>query len=298
MTAMRGTPGVKVPWGFLLAQWAILRSSPLGIVGAGIVGFFSVIALLAPALAPHDPHDMLQGSSGIASLVPPSRAFPLGTTDLGYDVLSQLILGTRTTLAVGLVSGLVSIAIGANVGLISGYFGGRVDQILMRVTDVVYGMPFLPFILVLVSLFGRSSWYLMIAIVVILWRTPARVIRAQVMSLRHRQFVVAARACGCSDARIVYRHIAPNILPLVMLYGAFNVATAVVTEAGISFLGFANPDQVSWGTMLYDLWSSGHSRVAWWWFGAPSACIVLLVTAFVFVSRAYEEVANPRLRSR
>jgi peptide/nickel transport system permease protein len=267
-------------------------------VGVVVVAFFLAVAVLAPALAPHDPFEMLKGSAGFASLVPPGTEFLLGTTDLGYDVLSQLLLGTRTTMVVGLTAGIVSIFIGANIGLWAGYFGGRVDQVIMRLTDIVYGMPFLPFILVLMSLFGKSWWYLVIAIVVILWRTPARVIRAQVIGIRKRQFVIAARARGCSDLRIMYRHIVPNILPLIMLYGAFNVATAVVTEAGISFLGFGDPDRISWGTMLYDLWSSGHSREAWWWFAAPSTCIVLLVTAFVFVSRAYEEEANPRLKGR
>ncbi len=199
---------------------------------------------------------------------------------------------------IGLVSGLISILIGANIGLWSGYYGGKLDQLLMRLTDVVYGMPFLPFIIVLISLFGRSKWFVMLAIVLIVWRTSARVVRAQTLALKERQFVAAARIRGCGPARIIYRHIMPNILPLLLLYTAFNIAWSVIAEAGASFLGFGDPNQLSWGGMLYELWISGKSRVAWWWFALPSIAIVLLVSALVFVSRAYEEVANPRLKER
>jgi peptide/nickel transport system permease protein len=234
----------------------------------------------------------------MAVLQPPGAEFPLGTTNLARDLLSQMIVATRTTMTIGLVSGLISIVIGANIGLFAGYYGGRVDNVLMRLTDIVYGMPFLPFIIVLISLFGRSIWFVMLAIVLIVWRTSARVIRAQTMAIKHRQFIAFARARGASDLRIIYRHIAPNILPLLLLYTSFNIAWAIVTEASASFLGFGDPNSLTWGSILQDLWASGYTRSAWWWFFAPSAAIVLLVSAFVFVSRAYEVVANPRLADR
>ncbi|MYG50861.1 MAG: ABC transporter permease, partial [Rhodospirillaceae bacterium] len=214
------------------------------------------------------------------------------------DILSQMIHAARATMLIGLISGAISIVIGANIGLLAGYYGGKLDEVLMRLTDIVYGMPFLPFIIVLISLFGRSQWFVILAIVVIIWRTSARVVRAQTLALKERQFVSAAKVRGCSDFRVIYRHILPNILPLLLLYTAFNIAWSVIAEAGASFLGFGDPDQLTWGGMLYDLWISGKSRVAWWWFAAPSIAIVLLVSALVFVSRAYEEVANPRLRQR
>ena len=172
------------------------------------------------------------------------------------------------------------------------------DEVLMRFTDVLYGMPFLPFIIVLISLFGRELEFVILAIVLIIWRTSARVIRAQTISIKQRQFIAAARARGCSHLRIIYRHILPNVLPLLLLYAAFNIAWSIITEASASFLGFGDGETISWGGMLYELWLSGKTRVAWWWFTAPSLCIVLLVTSLVFVSRAYEEVANPRLRKR
>ena len=123
-------------------------------------------------------------------------------------------------------------------------------------------------------------------------------IRAQTIAIKKRQFIVAARARGCSDLRIIYRHILPNVLPLLLLYASFNIAWSIITEASASFLGFGDSETISWGGMLYELWLSGKTRVAWWWFASPSLCIVLLVTSLVFVSRAYEEVANPRLRKR
>ncbi|MDP6792052.1 MAG: ABC transporter permease [Arenicellales bacterium] len=280
-------------------HYRIIQGNPLGRIGFWVVALFLVVAIFAPWLAPHDPWEMQFDSEGsFASLRPPSWQFPIGTTHLGYDLFSQLILATRTTLIIGAVSGFISIAIGANVGLVAGYYGGKVDEILMRLTDVLYGMPFLPFVIVLIALFGRKLEFVILAIVLIIWRTSARVIRAQTISIKQRQFITAARARGCSDLRIIYKHILPNVLPLLLLYAAFNIAWSIITEASASFLGFGDADTISWGGMLYELWLSGKTRVAWWWFAAPSLCIVILVTSLVFVSRAYEEIANPRLRKR
>lgn len=304
------TPAAK-PAGSRVLRWAsvlrrelvqnlrIIRADRLGSFGTVVIIVATLVAVFGPWLIAHDPYESLRMADGrMAVLQRPSAEFPLGTTNLARDLLSQMIVATRTTMIIGLVSGLISIVIGANVGLISGYYGGRVDSVLMRLTDVVYGMPFLPFIIVLISLFGRSIGFVMLAIVVIVWRTSARVVRAQTMAIKQRQFVVFARARGASDLRIIYRHIAPNILPLLLLYTSFNIAWAIVTEASASFLGFSDPNALTWGSILQDLWASGYIRSAWWWFFAPSAAIVLLVSSFVFVSRAYEVVANPRLGDR
>lgn len=280
-------------------QVGIIRQSRMGTIGTAIVLFFAIVAILAPLISPHDPWATLRDAQGsIASMRAPSAEFPLGTTFLARDVLSQMIWATRTTVYIGLVSGLISILIGANVGLIAGYYGGRIDEFLMRLTDIVYGMPFLPFIIVLIALFGRDQNFVILAIVLIIWRTSARVVRAQTLALKQRQFVQAARARGCGDLRIIYRHIMPNILPLLLLYTAFNIAWSIIAEAGAAFLGFGDPDHLSWGGMLYELWISGQIRTAWWWFAFPSVAIIMLVSALVFISRAYEEIANPRLRQR
>jgi peptide/nickel transport system permease protein len=280
-------------------HYQIIHGNLLGRIGFWVIAFFLFVAILAPWLAPHELWEMQYDSEGnFASLQMPSWEFPAGTTHLGYDLLSQLILATRTTLIIGAVSGFISILIGANIGLISGYYGGKLDEVLMRFTDILYGMPFLPFVIVLIALFGRKLEFVILAIVLIIWRTSARVIRAQTIAIKKRQFIVAARARGCSDLRIIYRHILPNVLPLLLLYASFNIAWSIITEASASFLGFGDGETISWGGMLYELWLSGKTRVAWWWFASPSLCIVLLVTSLVFVSRAYEEVANPRLRKR
>jgi len=284
---------------FLTNQIRIIGKHKFGIFGAVTILFFALVAVLVPVLAPHGPWETIRDANGkLAMLRPPSWEFPLGTTLMGRDILSQMIYATRITVIIGLTSGLISILIGANVGLLSGYYGGKLDEILMRFTDIVYGMPFLPFLIVLISLFGPNLWFVIIAICCIVWRTSARVVRAQTLSIRQRQFVLAAKARGCSDLRIIYGHIMPNILPLLLLYTSFNIAWSVLAEAGASFLGFSDPDKLSWGGMLYNLWISGKMRSAWWWFAWPSISIVLLVSALVFVSRAYEEVANPRLKQR
>ncbi len=283
----------------LLEHYRIIHANRLSRIGLYIILFFTFVALFAPWIAPYDPWEMVYDENGrIAMLQPPSWQFPLGTTHLGYDLFSQLVLATQTTLLIGSVSGLISIIIGANVGLIAGYYGGKIDEILMRLTDILYGMPFLPFIIVLIALFGRQLEFIILAIVLIIWRTSARVIRAQTISIKQRQFIAAAKSRGCSDFRIIYKHILPNVLPLLLLYAAFNIAWSIITEASASFLGFGDGETISWGGMLYELWLSGKTRVAWWWFATPSFCIVVLVTSLVFVSRAYEEVANPRLRKR
>ena len=280
-------------------HYRIINANPLSRIGFRVILVFVAVALFAPWIAPYEPWEMVYDKNGqFASLRPPSWEFPVGTTHLSYDLFSQLVLATRTTLIIGAVSGFISIVIGANVGLIAGYYGGKIDEVLMRLTDILYGMPFLPFIIVLIALFGRKLEFVILAIVLIIWRTSARVIRAQTIAIKQRQFIAAARARGCSDLRIIYRHILPNVLPLLLLYAAFNIAWSIITEASASFLGFGDGETISWGGMLYELWLSGKTRVAWWWFATPSVCIVLLVTSLVFVSRAYEEVANPRLRKR
>jgi peptide/nickel transport system permease protein len=284
---------------FFVGQIRIIMSHKFGIFGAMIILFFCLVGLLAPVIAPHQPWDTIRDANGkLAIMRTPSAEFPMGTTAMGRDIFSQMLYATRTTVLIGLVSGLISILIGANLGLLSGYYCGKMDQILMRFTDIIYGMPFLPFLIDLISLFGRSLWFVILAICCIVWRTSARVIRAQTLAIKQRQFILAGKARGCSDLRIIYGHIMPNIMPLLLLYTAFNIAWSVLAEAGASFLGFGDPDNLSWGGMLYNLWISGKVRTAWWWFAPPAVCIVLLVSALVFVSRAYEEEANPRLKQR
>ncbi|MBV9784800.1 MAG: ABC transporter permease [Acidisphaera sp.] len=256
-----------------------------------------LVAAVAPALAPYDPlANHFDAAGQLLRLDPPSARYKLGTTYYGLDVLSQLIYGTRIVLVVGITCAVLIGVIGTNVGLVAGYYGGRVDGLLMRLTDLAFGIPFLPFVVMLVALLRPSLWNTIVAISMLMWRTSARVIRSQVLSLRERGFVRAARIAGASDLRILYVHIFPNVLPMVLLYVAFDIAYAVLAEASVSFLGFGDPNQVSWGQMLYLAYVSGSIRQAWWWTLPPGLAISLFVIAVFLVGRNYERLTNPRLR--
>jgi peptide/nickel transport system permease protein len=233
----------------------------------------------------------------LEKLKPPSAQHWLGTTILGRDVFSQLIWGVRPALIIGLCTALGTIIIGVNIGLISGYYGGWLDNLLMRITDIFMAVPFLPFIIVILSLTRKSIWTITLAMMVILWRSTARVIRAQVLTLRQRPFVDAARITGAGNLKIIYREIAPNIMPIALVNIAFNLSWAIITEASIGFLGFGDPEVLSWGTIIYQAFASEMSYKAWWWVVPPGAAIMILVTAVYFIGRAYEEMINPRLKS-
>lgn len=280
------------------SQVEIIRSHRLGFTGVCILLLFILIMLLGPLIAPYSPWKPCYHNGKIESLQPPSFRHPMGTTLMGRDLFSQFVYGTRGTLSIGLLAGIVSIVIGMLIGLPAGYHGGLLDDLLMRFTDIIYGMPFLPFIIVLVSLLGRNLWFIVIAIFSVVWRTSARVIRSETLSLKEQQFVTVAKARGSGTLRIILLHIVPNILPLLLLYTAFNMAWAILAAAGASFLGFGDPEVITWGSILYQLWVSGKIRVAWWWMLFPSFSIVATVSAFIFISQAYEEEANPKLKER
>lgn len=274
-----------------------LRDNRMGQAGVTILFFFVLMGLFGQYLAPHDPTTINRAADGSAlRLVEPSLTHPLGTTNLGRDVASQVIVGARVSLFIGFLAAFVSVFIGVNIGLVSGYFGGWVDDGLMRLADIAYGLPFLPFVLVLVFLLGPSLWSIVIVISLILWRSTARVIRSQVLSHKQRPYVESARAIGASDLRIMYLHILPNVLPLAFLYGSFSVAWAVIAEASISFLGFGDPSMTSWGQMLFNAYTADAIRFAWWWVAPPGICIMLMVMSVFFIGRALEQVTNPELR--
>jgi peptide/nickel transport system permease protein len=282
------------------AIWGTLRviaGYPTGAVGLVIILFFVLMAIFGPMVAPHGPFDVTDAQSGgIARLSPPSASSPMGTTNQGLDVFSQLLWGARVALTVGVTSALGSIILGTLVGLVAGYFGGWTDEVLMRITDVAFGIPFLPTALVIISITGPSLALIILLITLFLWRTTARVIRAQVLSLKARPFVWAAKAAGASQARILFVHIAPNVLPLSFLYMAIGVQGGVMLEAALSFLGFGDPNVVSWGSMLNEAFKAGAMRTAWWWVLPPGLALSLFVVSVFMVTRAYEEMLNPRLR--
>jgi peptide/nickel transport system permease protein len=234
----------------------------------------------------------------VNKLSPPNARHWFGTDHLGRDLLSQNIYGSRIALLVGFLGAFLVVLIGTNIGLIAGYYRGRTDDILMRAVDVMYAIPFEPFALILVLLFDPSLTIVIAAIALLIWRTVARIIRSQVLSLAERPFVKAARVAGASDLRIMYLHIAPNILPLIFLQLAIIVGAAIIAEATLSFLGLGPPQSISWGGILHNARLSGAWRTAWWWNLPPGGFIMVTVMSVFFISRALEVIANPRLQKR
>lgn len=274
---------------------AFLKREPMGLAGIIIMTFIILVAIFAPMIAPYDPVETDYGDS----VSPPSADHPLGTDKSGRDIFSQLVYGARAALKIGLLSAVSVAFIGMNVGLVAGYFGGYVDDFLMRLVDFAYGIPFTPFIIVLVALWKPSDWTIVGAITLLLWRQTARVVRSQVLNLKEKPFIKSARTIGASDRRIIYQHIAPNILPLVFLYGSFAIAWAILTEAAISYLGFGDPNAVTWGQMLQAAQQSqALARDAWWWFTMPGLAIMLTVISAFLIGRGYEEQLNPELQEQ
>jgi peptide/nickel transport system permease protein len=273
--------------------------SAVGRISLIIFGLCLCIAIFGPMLAPYGPMERNYDAAGkLMQLHPPSFEHPLGTTILGRDVLSQILWGARPALIVGFLTAFGVVVIGVNVGLIAGYFGGRVDAVMMRITDIFLGLPFLPFIIVVLSISGRNIWTIIFAMTLVMWRSSARTIRSQVLSLKQMPFVSAAKISGASEWTILYREIAPNIMPLALLNVAFALAWAIITEASIGFLGFGDPNLVSWGSIIYDAFASQMMYRAPWWVIPPGVAIMILVSSVYFIGRAYEHVVNPRLRGR
>lgn len=271
----------------------------LGLIGFIIFVFFILIAAFAGRIAPYDPMEIQFGADGsVKRLLPPSREHLLGTTYMGRDVFSQMVIGSRIAVLVGVLSALCVAFIGTNVGLIAGYFGGKTERILMGLVDIMYGVPFLPFALILVSLLGPGVENVIFAIVLITWRNSSRVIRSQVLSLKTRTFIEAVKLSGASHLRILYRHVAPNVIPVSLIYVSTSMAGAIMSESSISFLGLGDPMQVSWGRILYTCYQSQSMFIAPWWILPPGIAITLLVLSGYMMGRAFEEIANPKLRKR
>ncbi|MGE5585178.1 MAG: ABC transporter permease [Bacillota bacterium] len=281
----------------LVGVYGFLKQDRFAMVGAIIYLLLILLAIFAPYIAPYDPHQMIREGGELACNRPPSARFLLGTTNMGRDIFSQLVYGVRPALTVGFSAAFFVVILGTLVGLVSGYFRGWVDNILMRLADVAFGVPFEPFVIVLVGFLGPSVWNIVLAMALLLWRDTARVIRSQVLTVRERSFVEAARVSGASHLRIMFVYIAPNILPLSFLYGSLAIGWAILTEAAVSFLGFGDPDVISWGYMLHDAYvSQALSRGAFYWFVPPGILIMLAVMAGFYLGRGSEEILHPRLK--
>jgi len=229
---------------------------------------------------------------------PSGNTYILGTDNVGHDILTLLIYGSRIALFVGLTAAFFSVVVGTLVGLVSGYYAGTIDVLLMRATDIALSIPFLPIVLIWSQIRGQSIWNIVIILVILGWPGIARVVRAQTLSLKERAFIDAARVSGSSDTKIILKHIAPNVLPFTFLYMTLFVAAAILTEAALSYLGLGDPKAVSWGNMLSTIQTSGSSLIAPWWLLPPGLCITILSLGFYLLGRGVDEIINPRLRRR
>jgi len=224
----------------------------------------------------------------------------LGTQVYGCDCWSRLIYGVRISLAVGLTAALIATSFGILVGVVAGYLGGAVDEILMRVVDVLICLPALPILMVLVALYGRNVYYIVLIIAVFGWQGLSRMIRSQTLSIREMAFIECATASGASNSYIMTRHVIPNILPIALADMVLSIPGAIILEAALSFIGFGDPSTPTWGREFNLAWSegSGFSQFIWWWVVPPGIAITALCLAFVFISHAIDEIVNPRLRRR
>lgn len=279
--------------------WKRYKRNSTGMIGLFIVIFFVVMALFAPFIATFSEPASLEWADVNPAYASPSLEFLFGTDFYGRDVFSLTMFGSRPSLIVGLLASLISMILGTAVGLISGYLGKMTDEILMRITDFFLVIPWFPLMIVFASLMGPSFTNIIIIIGITSWPWTTRIIRAEVLSVKEKPFIERARGIGAGNTRIIFKHIFPNVFPLVVANTVFLVANSIFSESFLDFFGLSDPTMVSWGTMLEQAYAKGaFSSFAWWYILAPSACIVLLVVAFFLIGEALDEVLNPKLRER
>jgi peptide/nickel transport system permease protein len=271
--------------------WARLRRNRLAMSGLVMVGGLFWVSLLAPWLAPYDPSfiDLK------AVLMPPSPEHWLGTDPLGRDVLSRIIFGSQVSLKVGFVAVGLATCIGIIVGALAGYYGGWVDLVLMRFVDLMLCFPSFFLILAVIALLEPSIWNIMVVIGVTGWMGVARLVRAEFLSLKERDFVEAARALGASDRRLIMRHLLPNALAPVMVSATLGVAGAILTESALSFLGLGvQPPTPSWGNILTA--GKDNIEIAWWLSVFPGLAILVTVMSYNLLGEGIREAIDPRLQ--
>lgn len=276
--------------------WRTLKQKPMAMVGMGMLSIVIFVAIFAPFIAPYDPYESVKAEPSDI-LTPPDAQHWLGRDDAAKDVLSLLIYGARVSLVVGFVSSFFSMFIGTSVGLAAGYFGGRVSNILMRFTDFLMVIPDLPLMLVIISVWGRGLWKVIIVISVLYWTYTARLVRSQVLTTKERQFVLRGHALGASDFRMIIRHILPMVIPLIIAQAVLDISASIIAESTLSFLGLGDPTRISWGMMLNFGFERAVSRRAWWFLLPPGFAIVWVSLSIILIGNALEEIVNPRLRT-
>jgi peptide/nickel transport system permease protein len=285
----------------LQLAWARLRRDRISMVCLGFIILLCLAAILAPALTAligHGPNQQFPNTGLSLSGVPvgPGHSgFLLGTDDLGRDVLSRVIYGARISLLVGVGSTFIALALGLVIGLVAGYYGGRVDTFLARFMDILLSFPVLLFALALVARFGPSLLLILMIIAFFSWPLIGRLVRGQVISLREREFVEAARSLGAGDLRIMFLEIAPNLIALAVVYATLLIPVNIVTEATLSFLGLGIlPPTSSWGNMINEAQNGDLFTIAWWFLIFPAAALFLTTLAFNLLGDGLRDALDPR----
>lgn len=270
----------------------VLRERKAAVVGLAIIVFFVVLALVAPLISPYS-----TTAQSCAVYAPPSIQHWLGCDDGGIDMLSELMQGGRISLVVGFAATLVAMIIGGGVGIVSGYFGRWIDVSLMRITDYLLVIPDLVFAMVIADIWGATLFHVIIVIGILEWTTTARVIRAQVMSLKERVYVKRAKAIGSGHLRIIGKHILPQVGPLLMANTVLTVAIAIYLETALAFLGLEDPTVTTWGTILEHANDRTAITAGAWWAVVPDGFAIagVIVGCFLF-GQAIEDALNPRLK--
>lgn len=270
--------------------WRRFKRNRLSLVGLAIVLLMAIIAISAPVVAPYDPvaidvHNVFS---------PPSKEHPFGTDELGRDVLSRMIWGSRVSLQVGILAVGLAIMLGTIFGSIAGYYGGRVDSIIMRFVDIMLAFPTLFLILAVISILEPSIYNIMIIIGLTGWMDVARLVRAEFLTLKERDFVLAAKASGASNLRIIFYHILPNALSPVFVAATFGIAGAILIESGLSFLGLGvQPPNPSWGNIITS--GKDNIEVAWWLSLFPGLAILVTVLSYNLLGEGLRDSIDPRL---
>ena len=272
--------------------WTRYRRNRAAVLGLGILFAILVMAATAHLFYPEDPFRLV----GRPLSGPFENGFLLGSDSLGRDVASGIVHGAKTSLLIGLIATLVSIFIGIFFGAFAGYFGGRVDDLLMRITEIFQTIPSFIFAILLVAIMKPSIFSIVIAIAVVSWPGVARLVRGEFLSLKNREFVQACHTIGMSDLRVMLREILPNCLSPIIVIGSLMVATAILIESGLAFLGLGDPNIMSWGFQI----GAGRTmlRSAWWVCTFPGIAILITVLAINLIGEGLNDALNPRLKER
>lgn len=290
--------------------WDRFTEHKVGVLGLVIMIIYGAWAIAPGLFAPHSPawigflgeppHDARLTAEQIRAF-PHPPAFgdpffaPLGTNASGQGILSLTIHSTRTAMYIGLAAGILSSLIGVPLGLISGFYGDTwIDEAIQRIVDIMYGLPFLPFLIVLVAIRGITTTNIIIGIAVTSWLNNCITIRGETLSLKERSYVESAKVAGASDTRIMFRHILPNVLPLSFVFLAQDAAAAILGQASLAYLGLADFTANSWGIMLQNIQNNGYVFQAPWWLIPPGIALTLTAAAFYFVGFSMEDVTNPQ----